>query len=876
MNSNNIVTNDSANTTNVQCDVNYGSNLIRENNNLPKHKLLVDEINYAQKPNEQEIKKISQRLPNCAVEITLEEFASFVTQPNSRAWVAGYLEGGRKNQNWKSQSIYALDFDSGISFLIVLERLKKYGLDCTFAYSTFSSSEETPKFRVIFQLREVITDKSTRDSIQLTLMEFFPECDKQCKDAARIYFGGKEIIYSNYDYFLDLPQLVESTRIFVAEKTTNVSQSLSRLDKKTKKLEKCYKNGTDNNIYIDNSRFITKSEKSNEYRELLRVDWDVLRIIRIFDDFMNGKWLYHPALFGLATNLIHIRGGEKLFKECLDLNPNYAKGKYNLTAVAKYYKYNPMRLKNFSPYEDDWVYKNLLEASVKKAVVRLETYNTKTMQELRDELQEYFSNALASNDNCIHVLKAATGLGKTELCTELTNILLALPNHALKLEVSTRMKVSYKLTPNIDTLPKEVQKRLEYLYSIGANSLATSYLKEKANNHLSCEDYIKNTQACYTSTDTVITTHKKALLIDSWLHDTVIFDEDLISYLLPINKVYIKDLVTLEGNLTNDKDKATLNQIISNIRNCRPNIPVHLDVPIFENPEEMEYEVSSSEVKYESNLLNFFFCDYFVVDYHNEGTIHYIKKHNLPENKKVIILSATANEEICRYLFGDRLRFYDLSNVETIGLIKQDTTYSFSRQSLKQHQEYVSNIVGDKPTITFKNQKDNFDNPVKEIHFAKSVGSNELKGKDIAVVGTPHVSPIVIGLYAAVLGIKLGAEDLDDKGLYRFRQQQVIHNGFRFWISTYDNKDLRNIQFYFIESELRQAVGRARPNTELVTVHLFSNYPLPEACINDEEIEAGKIKLQIDKELASQTLIDQPEEYMLYFEESDNSIVEDS
>ncbi|OBQ05484.1 MAG: hypothetical protein AN482_16510 [Anabaena sp. LE011-02] len=853
-----IVPENSIGATDTQYDIEYNSNLKIENNHIIKHKLLLDNIQYLQKPDKQEIKRINKRLPKCSVEITIEEFAKSIVIPNSQTWVAAYLEGGRKNEYWKSQSIFALDFDSGITFDNVLTRLKEYGLDCTFAYSTFSSSEEIPKFRVTFQLKEVITDKSTRDSIQITLMALFPECDKQCKDAARIYFGGKELIYSNYDSYLDLPQLVESTRIYVAENTTNVSQSLQRLDRKTKNLEKCYKNGTDNNIYIDNSRFITNSEESLDLRELLRVDWGDLRLkIKILDAFMNGKWLFHNELFGLATNMIHLRGGEKLFKECLNLNPNYVKGKYNLIGVVKYYKYNPMRLDNFSPYEEDWAYKNLIEASVKKKVIRLEQYNTKTIQELRDDLQESLSNTLGSNDNFIHIFKAATGLGKTELCTELTNILLALPNHSLKSEVAMRMKVNYKNTPSLDTLPKEVQKRLEYLYSIGANSQATSYLKDMAKTNLACEEYLRNTQACYASTDTVITTHKKAVLIDSWLHNTIIFDEDLISTILPINKVYMKDLITLEGNLTNDKDKATLNQIIFNIINSRPNLPIPLVVPRFENFQDIEDEVLNSSVKYDGNLLDFFCCDYFIVDSHNEGTIHYIKKHDLPENKKVIILSATANEEIYRYLFGDRLRFYDLSNVETIGLIKQDTTYSYSRQSLKQHQEYISKLVDDIPTITFKNQKDNFDNPVEDIHFGKAVGSNELKGKDIAVVGTPHISPIVVGLYASILGIRLNEKDLNDRGYYHFKQQQVIHNGYQFWISTYNNQDLRNIQFYFIESELKQAVGRARPNTEPVTVHLFSNYPLPEACISDEEIEAGKIKLQINKELVANTELEE-------------------
>ena len=76
------------------------------------------------------------------------------------------------------------------------------------------------------------------------------------------------------------------------------------------------------------------------------------------------------------------------------------------------------------------------------------------------------------------------------------------------------------------------------------------------------------------------------------------------------------------------------------------------------------------------------------------------------------------------------------------------------------------------------------------------------------------------------------------------KQQCVDHNGFRFWFNAYDNEYLRTVQFHFIESELKQAVGRARVNTEPALVKLYSNYPLPESCINEEEVSQGMRKLE--------------------------------
>lgn len=46
---------------------------------------------------------------------------------------------------------------------------------------------------------------------------------------------------------------------------------------------------------------------------------------------------------------------------------------------------------------------------------------------------------------------------------------------------------------------------------------------------------------------------------------------------------------------------------------------------------------------------------------------------------------------------------------------------------------------------------------------------------------------------------------------------------------AYDNEDLRDIQLWLIESELQQAIGRARLLRNNCSVFLFSNYPIEQA-----------------------------------------------
>lgn len=65
----------------------------------------------------------------------------------------------------------------------------------------------------------------------------------------------------------------------------------------------------------------------------------------------------------------------------------------------------------------------------------------------------------------------------------------------------------------------------------------------------------------------------------------------------------------------------------------------------------------------------------------------------------------------------------------------------------------------------------------------------------------------------------------------------VTHNGFRFRFMIYSDEFLRAIQFYMIESELEQAVGRVRLLRCDCTVNLFSDFPLRQAELMDAQYD---------------------------------------
>ena len=74
--------------------------------------------------------------------------------------------------------------------------------------------------------------------------------------------------------------------------------------------------------------------------------------------------------------------------------------------------------------------------------------------------------------------------------------------------------------------------------------------------------------------------------------------------------------------------------------------------------------------------------------------------------------------------------------------------------------------------------------------------------------------------------------DFDDEE--EMEHRFIEYKGKRFWFTAFPNDDLRSIQLWMIESELEQAVGRARLLRNSCTVRLFSNFILSQAQIIDD------------------------------------------
>lgn len=795
--------------------------------------ILLDTYNYITKPTNKDNIKINNNLNNNPVTIELSELVNYIEKGCS--YNLSTFKGNLHNDTWQSQQLFGLDFDNNkqkITISEVNERLLNFGLGCNIIYPTFSSDETNNKFRVLIYLNELITDKTLRDNIQLALYDLFPEADTACKNASRLYYGtNRKCIYLNEQYTAQYSDIVSAAYLYAMSVSSNPVRTMKKCQKSTVHYISKYNDPETNDSF--DSNFLMKEE----------FDWELARSrIEILKRLLRGDWLYHQQLFGLATNMYYLRGGQKLFKDSLDKCGLYSKDKYQIMTYVKHYNYYPQRLSNFSPYTEDHYFKNIYRSVVleNNKPMKVEDTLLIELEEAEIKFKELFEQTLNNKDKDITVFKLPTGFGKTESYLNLEGITVAAPTHKLINEIDARFKTDHLVTPELPKNLSETDKlKIQHLYRIGNYKAVKSYLTEIQNTNPEIIEYKKQLVNTLISNKTVITTIEKALCLD-FNAATLIFDEDPLDNLLKIDTLFECDIKNLINEKINKADKIVLQSILNNFENLICGVVYETPKIQFKNLK-LIYEILFKKYsKYKSNLLDFFKSNYFIRDNEDVTKFYFVTKRELP-NKKIIIFSATANKFIYNHLYP-KCNFIDLTNIKLKGTIEQDTKCSCSRTSLyslvknskedkqdtedkKYKLEQLLSKIHPYPVLTFKQALDYFPNTVQDIYFGNCLGYDRLKGQNANIIGTPHCNPLVYSLYAKLLDI-----DYDTNDFITYKQL-VRRNGFLFNFKTYHNKGLQEIQFYFIEKDLIQMVGRLRLLRYENTAFLFSNYPIEQATI---------------------------------------------
>ena len=176
----------------------------------PLVELMLHPKKFKRKPQGREIGSIKTAMER--IEVTLADLAEAVA--NGQTFCPGVLEGGCKNAHWKSQQVFALDFDNKENDPLALQHFRskcdRLNIMPSLIYSTFSSTDDTPKFRALFLCQSPVTQKERSKAVMNALLNVFPEADQSCKDSGRLFFGGTKILYQDNSAVLFLDRLLTS------------------------------------------------------------------------------------------------------------------------------------------------------------------------------------------------------------------------------------------------------------------------------------------------------------------------------------------------------------------------------------------------------------------------------------------------------------------------------------------------------------------------------------------------------------------------------------------------------------------------------------------------------------------------------------------
>ena len=238
----------------------------------------------------------------------------------------------------------------------------------------------------------------------------------------------------------------------------------------------------------------------------------------------------------------------------------------------------------------------------------------------------------------------------------------------------------------------------------------------------------------------------------------------------------------------------------------------------------------------ESDVLEFLTSNTRAFIWHGRDTIDYISRRDLPVKVgKYIIASASANKWLYEAFFEENgFELFSMPLIAHQGEVYLHPEKSFANNAfeLKRKEKtlaLIETILEARPhsgVICSKTVKD----ALPDAHqnrvvatFGSTEGLNQFEGKDLLVIGALHRPDYVYKLIAVALGHRLGLNTTQ-----ALQHRCVRRNGFEFYAVTFDDEFLQEVQFALIETELEQAVGRARIGEHNCRVDMYTNIPLPQ------------------------------------------------
>lgn len=841
----------------------------------------LDTQRFNNKPEKKDTKSVSQRIAGTRRAIHVQELADSVGN-NGQTFCPAIFTGQRRmSAEFLQMQLFVLDFDTEVSYNEVKTLAEEYSLPVSFSYHTFCSTEEVPKFRVVFMHGCAIHDRETAEMMLEMFKRLFPQSDSSCFEVARMYFGGKGVIEVNDGKFFTLDILAyHFQRILYLNEPNQYSRNIRRfadrfhvgLQEKNILSICTYKYG-DPPVLVENlasSYYIKieldinstkivilknkgKKEQSIHHidrcsteRAIIRADdKQLLKSCRLFQEFINGTILEHNERFLLATNIIHIRGMQRMYLSIIKkYYDSYEKWKFDLKYISAL-KYKPMGCDGNCPYADICTHDiNIcLTVSGRKNIRRLqeEPWEFISLQEAEERLKNNFNEAYDSDENNIFLIKAQTGLGKTAVYINALNYgnrpsIIAVPTVALKHEVMERANKSNTveaLSLKDLCLPMEAEAAIQHLYTRGLYREAREYLSNYAKKSddeakkLWIQKYLKFGEIIKAHNKNIVMTHAEVLQLTEEDLDgyQIIIDEDLLMTIMKNTiSISVEDVNrALEKGFFSVNQTAELKKLIS--------MPDETYMKSYYQTNNYIDEKKMDSAGISGNINGIFHAGAYFL---NGPDIRYFSPVRL-KNVKYIIMSATLNDTVYCHFFPNRqIKLYDIPQARYKGELKQYTDQPMSRTNMDVLGEQCKGVANlfrllESVTatridyyITFKA----FDAALgNQYHFGNIEGIDFLKGKNGMIVGTAHKDECCYKLLACYLGVDVMSPDA------RICRQNIVYNGWEFNFMSYENSLLRSIQMYHIETEMEQAIGRSRLLRTDGKVFLFSNFPCGQAKI---------------------------------------------
>ena len=174
----------------------------------------LDDVAYTTKPDRIEFGRLMNRMKAAKPrEVDKREFLAHIA--SGKTFIGGVFDDDL--ETLRSWQLAALDFDNAIEEkengkkvkrflqpgeegyitpLEALERCESLRIAPMVMYQSFNCSTENPRFRIVFDMGEGITEVDTAEAVMFNLHDAFPEADKKCTNLNRMFCGTDKAVWA--------------------------------------------------------------------------------------------------------------------------------------------------------------------------------------------------------------------------------------------------------------------------------------------------------------------------------------------------------------------------------------------------------------------------------------------------------------------------------------------------------------------------------------------------------------------------------------------------------------------------------------------------------------------------------------------------------